>query len=145
MARKTAAAQMTASTIIAWAIGLIMFFPILWTGLAAFKTETDAYSLPQDWWRTPWTIANLAIVRDRSNYLRYVANTTIIAVASTLLGLLFVIPAAWSVAFQPEEKSSVDWPGYVWIVIILGFFAAAGAIGYSVGWRMTDRPCWDWR
>jgi sorbitol/mannitol transport system permease protein len=140
MARKTTTSQMAVSTIIAWAIGLIMFFPILWTALAAFKTETDAYSLPENWWSTPWTIENFGIVQERSNYLRYVFNTTIIAVVSTVLGLLFAIPAAWSMAFQPEDKASVSWPGYVWIVIILGCFAAAGAIAYSVGWGMADRP-----
>ena len=43
-------------------------------------------------------------------------------------------------AFQPEARSSVSWPGYIWIIIVLGAFAAAGAIGYSVGWRMADRP-----
>jgi sorbitol/mannitol transport system permease protein len=140
MARKTTAAQMATSTVIAWAVGLIMFFPILWTAMAAFKTETDAYSLPENWWSTPWTTENFGIVQDRSNYLRYVLNTTIIAVASTLLGLVFAIPAAWSMAFQPEDRASVSWPGYVWVVIVLGGFAAAGAIAYSVGWRMADRP-----
>jgi len=140
MARKTTAAQMTLSTIIAWAIGFIMFFPILWTALAAFKTESDAYSLPENWWSTPWTTENFGIVQERSNYLRYVLNTTIIAVVSTLLGLVFAIPAAWSMAFQPEARPSVSWPGYVWIVLILGAFAAAGAIAWSIGWGMADRP-----
>ena len=140
MARKTTVAQKSVSTIIAWAFGLIMFFPILWTALAAFKTETDAYSLPENWWSTPWTTENFGIVQERSNYLRYVFNTTVIAVVSTLLGLVFAIPAAWSMAFQPEDRASVKWPGYVWIVIILGAFAAAGAIAYSVGWSMATRP-----
>jgi sorbitol/mannitol transport system permease protein len=140
MARKVTAAQMTVSTIFAWAVGLIMFFPILWTALAAFKSESDAYSLPENWWTTPWTLENFGIVQERSNYLRYVLNTTIIAIVSTLLGLVFAIPAAWSMAFQPEAKASVSWPGYVWIFIVLGAFAAAGAIAYSVGWGMADRP-----
>src|ERR1700685_4419830 len=140
MARKTTAAQMATSTVIAWAVGLIMFFPILWTAMAAFKTETDAYSLPENWWSTPWTTENFGIVQERSNYLRYVLNTTIIAVVSTLLGLVFAIPAAWSMAFQPEARSSVSWPGYIWIVIVLGAFAAAGAIAYSVDWSMASRP-----
>ncbi len=140
MARKTTVAQMTMATIFAWAVGFIMFFPILWTGLAAFKTESDAYSLPENWWSTPWTTENFGIVQERSNYLRYILNTTIIAVVSTLLGLVLAIPAAWSMAFQPEEKASVSWPGYVWIVIILGSMAAAAGIAYSVGWAMSARP-----
>src|SRR3954464_2145830 len=124
MARKTTTSQMAVATIFAWAVGFIMFFPILWTALAAFKSESDAYSLPQNWWQTPWTTENFGIVQDRSNYVRYILNTTIIAVVSTLLGLLFAIPAAWSMAFQPEDRASVSWPGYVWIVILLGCFAA---------------------
>src|ERR1700712_1377373 len=137
MARKSTVAQKSMATIFAWAVGLIMFFPILWTALAAFKTESDAYSLPENWWSTPWTTENFGIVQERSNYLRYVLNTTIIAVFSTLLGLVLAIPAAWSMAFQPEDRPSVSWPGYVWIVIILGAFAAAAAIAYSVGWSMA--------
>jgi sorbitol/mannitol transport system permease protein len=140
MARKTTAAQMTVSTIFAWSIGFLMFFPILWTALAAFKSETDAYSLPENWWSTPWTTENFGIVQERSNYLRYVFNTIVIAVGSTLLGLLLAIPAAWSMAFQPEERASVKWPGYVWLVIILGAIAAAAAIAYSVGWGLASRP-----
>ncbi len=140
MARKTTIAQQSVATIFAWAVGLIMFFPILWTALAAFKTESDAYSLPENWWSTPWTLENFGIVQERSNYLRYVFNTTVIAVASTLLGLLFAIPAAWSMAFQAEDRPSVSWPGYVWMVIVLGGFAAAAAIAYSVGWAMSARP-----
>ncbi len=140
MARKTTTAQMTMATIFAWAVGLIMFFPILWTALAAFKTESDAYSLPENWWSTPWTTENFGIVQERSNYLRYILNTTIIAVVSTLLGLVLAIPAAWSMAFQPEDRASVSWPGYVWLVIILGAMAAAAAIAYSVGWAMSARP-----
>ena len=79
---------MSVSTIIAWAVGFIMFFPILWTALAAFKTETDAYSLSAEFLVVHWTIENFGIVQERSNYLRYVLNTTIIAVGVDLLGLL---------------------------------------------------------
>jgi sorbitol/mannitol transport system permease protein len=140
MARKTTTSQMAVATIFAWAVGFIMFFPIMWTALAAFKTESDAYSLPENWWQTPWTLENFGIVQERSNYARYILNTTIIAVVSTLLGLVFAIPAAWSMAFQPEDRASVSWPGYVWIVIILGSFAAIFAIAWSVGWSMADRP-----
>jgi sorbitol/mannitol transport system permease protein len=140
MARRTTIAQQSLTTILAWAIGLAIFFPILWTGMAAFKSEANAYTMPQDWWSTPWTLENFAIVQARSNYLRYVVNTTVISIASTLIGLLIAVPAAWSMAFQPEERSSVSWPGYVWLIIILGSFAAAGAIAYSVGWGMADRP-----
>jgi sorbitol/mannitol transport system permease protein len=117
-----------------------MFFPILWTAFAAFKTEADAYTLPENWYSTAWTFENFFIVQDRSNYLRYVFNTTVIAVVSTLIGLLFAIPAAWSMAFQPEAKPSSRHSSLAWAGIVLGAFALAGLIAWSVGWRMSEHP-----
>ena len=44
-------------------------------------------------------------------------------------------------AFQPEAKASVSWPGYVWIVIVLGAFAAAAPspIPSAGAWRTARR------
>ena len=127
-------------TIIAWMIGLLMFFPILWTAIAAFKTESDAYSLPQNFLTTPWTLENFGIVQERSNYMLYIRNTVMIAVLSTLLGLVFAIPAAWSMAFSPTTKPAIDWGGWRWLSLILGAAAVAGIILYSVNWDLAGRP-----
>jgi len=140
MARKTTATQTSIVTIVAWLIGFVMFFPILWMAMTAFKTEVDAYTMPENWWSTNWTLENFGIVQERSNYLRYVINTTIIAIVSTVLGLLFAIPAAWSMAFQAETKPSVAWSGKIWAGILLIAAAIAAAITLSVGWQLAERP-----
>jgi sorbitol/mannitol transport system permease protein len=140
MARKASRATTSAVTVAAWFIGFVMFFPILWTAMTAFKSEADAYSMPLNWYSTNWTLENFGIVQVRSDYLRYVLNTTIIAIVSTLLGLLFAIPAAWSMAFQPEAAPSVSWSGRIWALILLAAAALAAALALSVGWRMTERP-----
>jgi sorbitol/mannitol transport system permease protein len=140
MARKSSNASKIWVTILAWAIGFVMFFPILWTIMTAFKSEADAYTMPVNWFSTNWTLENFGIVQQRSDYLRYVFNTTVIALVSTLLGLLFAIPAAWSMAFQPEAKSSVGWGGKVWAIILLGAFALAAAITYAFSWQLRDFP-----
>ena len=140
MARKTSMTTKAGVTIAAWIIGFLMFFPILWTAMTALKTETDAYSMPINWWSTGWSFDNFLIVQDRSNYLRYALNTTIIALVSTLLGLLFAIPAAWSMAFQPEPTPSVSWSGRIWAVILLAAFALTAAITLSFGWQLHDYP-----
>ena len=129
-----------ATFITAWTFALLMFFPILWTGMTAFKTEADAYTMPLNWWSTGWTLENFGIVQDRSDYLRYVINTSIIAIASTFLGLLFAIPAAWSMAFQPEAKPTVPWSGRVWAIILLVAFGLAAAITLMFGWQLHDYP-----
>jgi len=95
MARRTSAAGTLATTIVAWLIGLLLFFPILWTALAAFKTESNAYTMPQTLFTSGWTIENFGIVQERSDYLRYVFNTVVISLGSTFLGILFAVPAAW--------------------------------------------------
>ena len=140
MARKQSSGRTLVVTIVAWSVGILMFFPIFWTAVAAFKTESDAYTLPQNWLTTPWTLENFGIVQERSNYLRYIFNTIVIAFLSTLLGLVFAVPAAWSMAFSPVSKPSIDWGGWRWLAAILGAAAIAGVILYSVNWDLTGRP-----
>ncbi len=140
MARKTSVAASAATTIVAWAFGLLMFFPILWTALAAFKTEANAYTMPQTLFSSGWTFENFGIVQERSDYFRYVFNTVVISFGSTFLGILFAVPAAWSMAFQPIAAPTVKLSGKVWALIILGAVALAAVILLPLGWDISDRP-----
>ncbi len=135
MARKQSTRRTIAITTLAWFIGLLMFFPIFWTAVAAFKSESDAYTLPQNMFATPWTFENFGIVQERSDYFRYVFNTVMIAVLSTLLGLLFAIPAAWSMAFAPRAKATSTMSGWLWLAIIFGCGILSGLILYANDWH----------
>ena len=126
-------------TVIAWTIGILMFFPIFWTAVAAFKTESDAYTLPQNWLSTPWTLENFGIVQERSNYLLYIRNTLVISVLSSVFGLVLAVPAAWSMAFSPSSKPSVNWSGKTWLALIFGPVAIAAIILYAFNWDLTGR------
>jgi sorbitol/mannitol transport system permease protein len=138
MAMKTSATRTRLIGILAWIIGLLMFFPILWTAIAAFKAESDAYSLPQTLFISPWTLENFAEVQARSDYLGYLINTVIIAGLSTLLGLIFAIPAAWSMAFAPRAEHASKLNGFTWIGIMLATIAIACSILYAQGWVVTN-------
>ena len=140
MARAQSSRRKLVFTLIAWTLGVLMFFPIFWTAVAAFKTESDAYTLPQNWLSTPWTLENFGIVQERSDYVRYIFNTVIIAVFSTLLGLVFAVPAAWSMAFAPVQKTRITLPVWQWLVMVFGSAAVAAIILYSVNWDLTGRP-----
>jgi sorbitol/mannitol transport system permease protein len=120
--------------ILAWIVGILMFFPVLWTAIASLKAESDAYALPQTLFTSPWTFGNFSEVQQRSDVLRYLTNTVIIAGCSTLLGLVFAVPAAWSMAFAPRAEQSVKLNGITWLGIILGTIALAFAVLYSNGW-----------
>ncbi len=138
MALKQTTGQKITITIVAWVIGLLLFFPILWTAIAAFKTESDAYTLPQNFLTTPWTLENFGIVQERSDYVLYIRNTVIIAGLSTLLGLVFAVPAAWSMAFAPQSKPTNNWSGYKWLAIIFGSAGLAALVLYFMGWHPTN-------
>ena len=92
-------------TIIAWGIGLVIFFPVLWTILTSFKSEAQAIADPPLFLFFDWTLDNYSIVQERSDYMRYLWNSVIIAGFSTLIGILVAVPAAWSMAFAPSKRT----------------------------------------
>ena len=105
MARSVTRQRKTINTILAWGIGLLIFFPILWTILTSFKTEAQAINDPPIWFFFDWTTENYGVVMERSNYGRFLWNSIIIAGGSTLLGIMVAIPAAWSMAFVPSKRT----------------------------------------
>ncbi|SPF77997.1 carbohydrate ABC transporter permease [Pseudoprimorskyibacter insulae] len=105
MARSVTTRGKAINTAIAWAVGLLIFFPILWTILTSFKTEGQAIAAPPVFLFFDWTLENYAIVQERSDYLRYLTNSIIIACGSTVLGIIVAIPAAWSMAFVPGRRT----------------------------------------
>ena len=138
MARKQSTRKTLVTTVVAWVIGLLLFFPIFWTAVAAFKTESDAYSLPQNFLTTPWTLENFGIVQERSDYVRYVINTSVIVILSTALGLVLAIPAAWSMAFAPVSKSSSRLNGWSWLAIMLAASAICFVVLYLNNWKPNN-------
>jgi sorbitol/mannitol transport system permease protein len=105
MARAHSVQRKTVTTVGCWLVGLIIFFPILWMAITSFKTELEAVNIPPSFLAFDWTIENYEIVQERSNYLRFVGNSILLAVGSTLVGLLFAIPAAWAMAFAPGKRT----------------------------------------
>ena len=105
MARAVSLNRKTFNTILAWSLGLLIFFPILWTILTSFKTEGQAIADPPLFFMFDWTLENYAIVQERSDYLRFLTNSIIIAGGSTLLGIFVAVPAAWSMAFVPSKRT----------------------------------------
>ncbi|MBQ2262494.1 MAG: carbohydrate ABC transporter permease [Loktanella sp.] len=105
MARKVTTTRKSVNTALAWAIGLLIFFPILWTVLTSFKTEGQAVSDPPVWFFFDWTLDNYRTVLDRSDYARFLWNSVFIAGGSTILGLIIAVPAAWSMAFVPSHRT----------------------------------------
>ena len=105
MARAVTTQRKTINTIIAWAIGLLIFFPILWIFILSFKAEGDAIKTPIAVLTAPWTLENYGVVQERSDYAKHFFNSVILAFGSTILGLIVAVPAAWSMAFVPSKRT----------------------------------------
>ena len=88
MARETTRQRKIVNTVAAWAVGLLIFFPILWTILTSFKTEAQAINDPPIFLMFDWTLENYQAVMERSNYSRFLWNSIVIAGGSTVLGIL---------------------------------------------------------
>ena len=105
MARRVSATHKLVTTVAAWIVGFVIFFPILWMMLASFKTELEAFAIPPSFLFFHWTTENYAAVQERSDYLHHAINSIVIAGGSTLIALLIAIPAAWSMAFAPTKRT----------------------------------------
>jgi sorbitol/mannitol transport system permease protein len=105
MARALSPRRKLITTLAAWAVALIIFFPVLWMILTSFKTEASAVASPPELFGADWTLDNYTEVWARSDYPRFFWNSVVISVGSTLLGLLVAVPAAWAMAFVPGRKT----------------------------------------
>ena len=105
MARAVTTSRKITFTFLGWAVGLLIFFPILWTIILSFKTELYAISPTWDGLFTLWTTENYGVVQERSDYFRFFWNSVILSVGSTVLGLIIGVPAAWAMAFSPTKNT----------------------------------------
>ncbi len=105
MARTVTTQRKSINTLAAWSVGLLIFFPILWTILTSFKSEATAIADPPVFLAFDWTMENYSAVFERSNYMRFLWNSVVIAGGSTLLGIIIAVPAAWSMAFVPSKRT----------------------------------------
>ena len=103
MARAVSSRRRIALTALAWAVALVIFFPILYTIITSIKTETEAIQgfdlLPS------FTLENYVNVQTQRDYFKPFMNSVVISVGSTLLALLVAIPAAWAMAFSPTRRT----------------------------------------
>ena len=105
MARAHSFQRRSITAAAAWFFGFLLFFPILWMIVTSFKTELEAVEFPPRFLLFDWTLENYGIVQERSNYLLFATNSILLSLGSTLVGLLFAIPAAWAMAFAPGKRT----------------------------------------
>jgi len=103
MARAVTTQRKAITTVFAWAVAFLIFFPILYAIITSFKTEAEAIAgfslIPSG------TLESYRAVEAQNSYFKFFVNSVIISVGSTILALLVAVPAAWSMAFSPTRRT----------------------------------------
>ena len=88
--------------VLAWLVALLLFFPIFWMTITAFKTEQQAYA--SSLFFIP-TFDSFREVFARSNYFSFAWNSILISAGVTVLCLILAVPAAYAMAFFPTRRT----------------------------------------
>jgi sorbitol/mannitol transport system permease protein len=91
-------------TIAAWIVAFLMFFPILWMTLTAFKTEEQAIAIPPIVFFRP-VLQSFAQATAQSGYALFAENSIIVSLGSTAIALAIAFPASYAMAFQPGRQT----------------------------------------
>lgn len=85
------------------AVILAFLFPFIWMILASFKTQQQILSTENILVFKP-TFKNYVAVFEQYSFMKFILNSFIIAVASTILSLVLGLPAAYSIARYRQDK-----------------------------------------
>src|SRR5688500_16597307 len=107
---------------VAWVVGLVAFFPVLYMFLTGFKTESAAVDLPPKLIFVP-TLENYRDVFG-INFRPFFRNSTIAALVSTFFVMLLAIPCAYALALYRPKK----WKDILFFFISTRFLPPAGVI-----------------
>lgn len=91
---------------VAWIVGILYFFPILWMGVNSFKEEIDANASPTiDF--DPTLDRYREVTENTTGLLSFreaFSNSIWIVIVSTLIVLMLAIPAAYALSIYPVKK-----------------------------------------
>ncbi len=85
---------------------LPFLFPLVWVLMASFKTQAQIVAMPPVWFFTP-TLENYQKVFIEQDFGRFLLNSSIIAVGSTVLSLVIGLPAAYTISRYKQRTLGI--------------------------------------
>ena len=111
-----------ATSIVAYAITIVIVFPIVWMVLTGFKSEVDAYQMPPSLIFSP-ILDNLNDALN-SGIMTYIYHSVIAVGGSTIVALALGIPAAFALVWHPRKSNE----GILFWLISTKFMPAVGVL-----------------
>ena len=90
--------------VLAWAVGLLFFFPIFWMVFTSFKTDADAVDPTKLFVFQP-TLENYVNMSANYDYWRFAINSVITSTFATAFTLFVAVPSAYAMAFNPSKRT----------------------------------------
>lgn len=84
--------------------GLLVFF---WMATSSLKQQVDIYSIPPLWLNFKPTLDNYFRAFQTTPFGLYLMNSSVVAIGSTLIGLVIGVPAAYSIARYHQSRLSL--------------------------------------
>jgi len=102
----------------------ITLFPILWMFSSSLKPEGTILSTSITWIPKKITLTNYKDLFDRFYFQKYLGNSIIIAVSTTIISIMFGVVAAYGFSRYNFPGSSV----FLFFVILVKFFTPAALV-----------------
>jgi len=121
---------------------LVVLFPIIWMFLASLKTQVQIQSMDNLLIFKP-TFDNYIAVFTGYDFLKPIINSSIIATASTLIGLIIGLPASYAIARFRQKKLSLTilvirfFPGITFLIPWFIIFSRLGLIDTYLALTMS--------
>lgn len=129
---------------------VLMVFPFVWMFLSAFKTTSDVYAYPPKWIPSSFQMTNFTEVFKKIPFLRFYANSIVIAVIQTFLQILISAMGAFALTkleFPGRKKlfsfmqSSMYVPEVVTLIPLFLLAAWAGLVDTYTGLILPGLQC----
>ena len=122
--RMVGSSRLTGSVLglLGWAAALLMFFPVFWMVLTAFKQERDAFTSPPKFVFEP-TLDQFDAVLS-GGLETALLNSLWATVGSTVLVVVLALPAAYALSIRPVEK----WTDVLFFFLSTRMLPVVGAI-----------------
>ncbi len=75
---------------------LLSIFPLYWLLISGFKTSTDIFKIPPDWWPVNPTTANYTDLFNQQPAIRWMFNSILVSFGAAVLIVLFASMAAYA-------------------------------------------------
>ncbi|WP_421658720.1 carbohydrate ABC transporter permease [Leptothermofonsia sp. ETS-13] len=135
--------KLTVGRVLFWlavvAIAIFCLAPILWQVLTSFKVNEDISAIPNVYFPTRFTLDHYMELFTRRPFMRYVFNSALVSMVSTVACLLIGAPAAYALARLRPLGGRIIQAGILFITLFPGILLLQGLLEIVQTFHLGNR------